>query len=198
MPRARASRTGKASKRTAGRNLNKSNRPPRTSGAGAKQSIRKLDQMSQKLDTAVDRLRDHLEAVGGCLYELLAAEADRERRRRITMLGEAGVLHDLQTLAAALDSIPSAELPKPLIGVERYAALAVSQLARTFDVQPIHQLREVITVTEDQLTAYDWSADSRDNRMYPLEAIVLRCGWKCGESVLLKPKLIRSTPMSEA
>jgi hypothetical protein len=131
--------------------------------------------------------------VGACLYELLAAEAGRECRRRFTTLAETGTLHCLQTLAAALASIPSDNLPPALDGVERYAAHAVSELARVFDVRPIHQPGEEITVTEDQQAAFAWSADSPDDRCFPLRARILKSGWSCGSGVLVKPQITRIT-----
>jgi hypothetical protein len=149
--------------------------------------------VSREFDATVEKLRDNLEAVGGCLYELLAAEAGRECRRRFATLAEAGVLHDLQALAAALESSPADTLPPSRNGVERYAALAVSQLARVFDVLPTHQPGESITVAEDQQTAFDWSADTRSDRTFPLQATVLRSGWKRGSEVLVKPKITRAS-----
>ena len=171
----------------------KKNGPAKHENASAKKSARKLDWVARKFGAAVDNLRGNLEVVGECLYELLAAEAGRECRRRFTMLAEAGVLHDLQTLAAALESIPPEALPPSLDGVERYAALAVSQLTRAFDVQPTHQPGEEITVAEDQQSAFDWSADTRGDRTFPLQVTVLRSGWKCGSEVLVKPKLTRAS-----
>ncbi len=163
------------------------------SSAGMKQPARKLDRVSRKFDLAVEKLRGNLEAVGECLYELLAAEASRECRRRFTTLAKTGVMHNLQILAAALESVPPESLPPSLIGVERYAALAAGDLARAFDVQPTHQPGEVITVAEDQQAAFDWSADTGNDRTFPLEATVLRSGWKRGSEVLVKPRLIRAS-----
>lgn len=165
--------------------------PPKPPVPGAKQAAQKLDRVSRKYDIAVEKLRGNLEVVSECLHDLLATEAKRERRRRFATLAEAGVLHDLQTLAAALDAIPPDELPPLLSGVERYAQLAVSQLSRTFAVEPIHQPGDEVTVRESQQRAFDWSADAPGERAFPLRASVLRCGWKCGPDVLVKPKIIR-------
>ena len=192
MARARAGRNSKVLQRSKASGVGKKNRPAKQVNADTKQSARKLDRVSRMFDAAVEKLRGNLEVVGDCLYELLAAEAGRESRRRFTTLAEAGVLHDLQTLAAALESIPPEALPPSLSGVERYAALAVSQLTRTFDVQPTHQLGEEITVAEDQQAAFDWSADTRGDRTFPLQATVLRSGWKRGSEVWVKPKLTRA------
>ena len=160
---------------------------------GSKQAARKLDQLSRKYDAAVEKLRGNLDVVSECLSELLATEAVRERRRRFVTLAEAGVLHDLQTLAAALEAIPPDELPPSLSGVERYAHLAVSQLTRTFGVQHIHLPGDELTVQEHQQQAFDWSADATEERAFPMAVTVLRCGWKCGPDVLVKPKLTRSS-----
>lgn len=84
----------------------KKKRPAKTGGPSAKQAARKLDQVSRQFDAAVDGLRGKLDAVGECLYDLLAAEAERECRRRFARLAETGVLHDLQALAAALEAMP--------------------------------------------------------------------------------------------
>lgn len=168
------------------------NRPAKSVNAAARQSARKLGRVSKKFDAAVDNLRDNLESVSECLYELLAAEAGRACLRLFTRLAKDGVLHNLQTLAAKLESIPPEALPPPLDGVERYAALAMSQLTRAFDVQPTHQPGEEITVADDQQAAFDWSADTRDDRAFPLQVTVLRSGWKCGSEVLVKPKLTRA------
>lgn len=164
---------------------------PKAAIPGGKQAALKLDRLIKKYDVAVDSLRGIVEEVGEFRYELLAAEAKRERRRRFASLAEAGVLHDLQTLAVALEKLPSDELPPSLSGVRRYAHLAVSQLARTFEVQAIHQPGDVVPVQENQLTEYDWSADLPGQRTFPLTAKIIRCGWKCGSEVLVKPKLIR-------
>lgn len=189
MARARAERNGKTSKRAKARGRGKKNVPAKHVNAHAKQSARTLDRVSRKFDAAVESLRGNLNVVGECLYELLAAEAGRERHRRFTELANTGVLHDLQTLAAALENIPPEVLPPSLNGVERYAALAVSQIARVFDAQPTHQPGEVIIVTEDQQAGFDWSTDSLSDRTFPLQMTVLRSGWKCGSDVLIKPKL---------
>ncbi len=171
-----------------------SNKPialPKPAIPGGKQEALKLDRLIKKYDVAVDTLRGIVEEVGEFRYELLAAEAKRERRRRFATLAEGGALHDLQTLAAAMEKLPSDTLPPSLSGVRRYAHIAVSQLARTFEVQAIHQPGDVVTVQESQLTEYDWSADLPGPRTFPLSAKVVRCGWKCGSETLVKPRLTR-------
>ncbi len=193
MSRARVARSKKVPLKLKGKRAAK--KPvtlPKPVVPGSKQAARKLDQLSRKYDAAVEKLRGNLDILGECLSELLATEAVRERRRRFTTLAEAGVLHDLQTLAAALEAIPPNELPPSLSGVERYAHLAVSQLIRTFGVQPIHQSGDEFTVQEHQQPAFDWSADAAEERVFPMAVIVLRCGWKCGPDVLVKPKLTRT------
>jgi hypothetical protein len=169
---------------------------PRPIVTTGRQAARKLERVSRKFDASVEMLRDNLIVVGDCLYELLAAEAGQECRRRFSLLAEAGVLHDLQALAAAFERISTEALPPALNGVERYAAIAIGQLQRVFEVQPIHQPGEEITVSEaQQEDAFDWSADTRRERAFPLQARVLRSGWKRGSEVLVKPKLSR--PNSE-
>jgi hypothetical protein len=195
MSRVQASRNSKVPQRSKASGAGNKNGPAKHLNFDAKQSARQLDRVSRKFDAAVEKLRGNLEIVGECLYELLAAEAGRECRRRFITLAEAGVLHDMQTLAAALESIPPEALPPSLNGVERYAALAVSQLTRAFDVQPTHQPGEEITVGEDQQAAFDWSAYTRGDRTFPLQVTVLRSGWKCGSEVLVKPKLTRASSL---
>jgi hypothetical protein len=171
-------------------NRKKKKGPVKAVNNAVKKSARELDRVSRKFDAAVENLRGNMEDVGECLYELLAAEAKRESLRRFRTLAEKGVLHDLQTLAAALDRVPPEEIPEALKGVERYAALAVTQLARDFGVEPIHHPGEVITVGENQQAGFDWSADTLCDRTFPLMVTVLRSGWKHGSDVLVKPKLI--------
>lgn len=193
MARARVARSKKVPLKLKGKRVatKKHIVPLKPPVPGSKQAARKLDRVSRKYDVAVEKLRGNLEVVSECLYDLLATEAKRERRRRFATLAEAGVLHDLQTLAAALDAIPPDNLPPALSGVERYAHLAVLQLTRTFAVEPIHQPGDEVTVRESQQRAFDWSADAPGERTFPLQASVLRCGWKCGSDVLVKPKIIR-------
>ena len=193
MTRAQTGRNRKVPQRTKARGIEKKSAPAKVVNTAAKQSARKLDRVTRKFDAAVENLRGNLEVVSECLYELLAAEAGRECRRRFTRLAEAGTLHDLQILAAALESIPPEALPPSLVGVDRYAALAVSQLARVFDAQPTHQPGEEITVIEDQQAAFDWSADTLADRTFPLRVKILRSGWKCGSELLVKPKITRVT-----
>ena len=158
---------------------------------GTKQAARKLDQLSRNFDMAVEKLRSNVDAVGESLPQLLATEANRESRRRFIKLAETGVLHDLHTLAVALEQLGPDELPRTLTGVCKYARLAVNQLSRGFDVQPIHQPGDSLEITENQRVAFDWSSDHSGELTFPVGATILRSGWKAGSEVLVKPMAVR-------
>jgi hypothetical protein len=192
MARARGGRKKKGSKRLKTGHVRKKGAKAKRAFTAANPSAGQLEKVSREFDAAVDNLRTNLGVVGECLYELLAAEAARESRRQFASLAEAGVLHCLQTLAAAMDSVPQEALPPSLEGVERYATRAVSEIARTFNVQAIHQPGEVITVAEEAQMAFDWAADTISDRTFPFRATVLRSGWRCDSEVLVRPKLTRA------
>jgi hypothetical protein len=164
---------------------------PKPTTAGGKQATRKLDRVSRRLDGAVEDLRGKVEAVSECLYELLATAARRDCRKRFIALAEAGVLHDLHTLAVGLERLGPVELPPSLTGLSKYARLAVNQLCRTFEVQPVHQPGDSLTVAEHQRAAFDWSADVPGEYAFPVRVAVLRSGWKAAADVLVKPRVVR-------
>jgi hypothetical protein len=151
---------------------------------------RSLDQVVQAFDHALDSLQNSLERLREVLPHVVALDIRRDRSRRIRTLAEDGILDSLQRLASILDaSVACGELPGSLAPHHRSARMAVYHICRTFEVLPVYQPGESLTITQEQAKDFDWSADTSRDVTFPAYAEILRSGWKAGDTVLAVPRV---------
>jgi hypothetical protein len=155
---------------------------------------RKLDQVVQVFDGAVDVLQDSLEQLRENLPELVALGVRRDRLRRIKVLADDGILDSLQRLAAALEDLGPSGLPEALVPHHRSARMALDHVCRRFEVQAVYQPGESLAVMQEQVKDFDWSADRFGEVNFPAEVEILQSGWKAGDVVFVLPRVRRRLP----
>jgi len=166
---------------------------PAAKAAHRSGAARQLDQVAQEFDGAVEGLQNSLEKLRESLPELVALGVRRDRLRRMKTLAEDGILDSLQRLATALETIGEA-LPDSLVSLRRSARMAVDHLCRAFDVQAVYKPGESLTVMQEQVKDFDWSADHSGELNFPAQVEVLRSGWKGGDAIFVLPKVRVSQP----
>jgi hypothetical protein len=163
-------------------------------GAGAaKKSDMKaahhLDEVVKKFEGAVDGLQSNLEQLRETLPELVSLGVRRDRLRRIKALADDGILDSLQRLATALEDLGPSGLPEALVPHHCSARMAFDHVCRAFEVQAVYQPGASLTVTEEQLKDFDWSADHSAELNFTAHVEILRSGWKAGEKVFVLPRV---------
>jgi hypothetical protein len=152
------------------------------------EATRHFDKVVREFDGAAEGLQISLEKLRGTLTELIDIGVRRDRLLRVKALASDGILDGLQRLATALESLGPNALPESL---HRSARMAVDHICRTFEVQPMYQIGESLTVMNDQNTDFDWSADRCGKFTFPADVEILRSGWKAGDAVLVLPRAVR-------
>jgi hypothetical protein len=191
---------GKTQKAKKGARRTEGQRSRKSAGAAQKsaaEAARRLDRAVQEFDRAVDGLQSSLEQLRGTLPELVAIEVRRDRLRLVRALADDGIFDSLQRLARALEDSDPGELPESLVPVQRSARMAVDRICRSFEAQAVYQPGESLTVTQEQVKDFDWSADCSGELTFPAQVEILRSGWRAGDTVLVLPKAVRrdrSTP----
>jgi hypothetical protein len=174
-------------------------RPTAASKKSPSEEAQHLDQVVQEFDGAVERLQFSLEQLGGTLPALIALGVARDRRRRIKNLADAGILHSLQCLATALEKCGEArQLPDSLVPLQNSARMVCDHFCRAFEVQAVYVPGELLTVPEEHLKNFDWSADYSRERHFPAEVEILQSGWRAGDAVLVLPRVRVCQPVSES
>jgi hypothetical protein len=67
--------------------------------------------------------------------------------------------------------------------------MAVDHISRAFDIQAVRQPGESLTVSQEQINDFDWSANGAGNINFPTQVEILRSGWKAGDSVFVLPRV---------
>jgi hypothetical protein len=154
------------------------------------ESARLFDQVVKEFDGAAEGLQNRLETLRGTLDELVAVGVRRDRLRLMKALADDGILDSLQRLAKALEECGVAgALPESLVPLHRSARMAVDHFCRTFEIHPVHQPGESLTVTNEHAKNFDWSADRSSQLDFPAQVEILRSGWKSGDAVFVLPRV---------
>jgi hypothetical protein len=102
-----------------------------------------------------------------------------------------GILDILQRFATVLEDCGPGTLPESLVPLQRSARMAVNAICHAFEVQPLYQPGESLTVTQKQVQDFDWSADHFGELSIPAQVEIVRSGWKAGDAVFVLPKVVR-------
>jgi hypothetical protein len=152
--------------------------------------VRQLDAAAQAFEGAAERLQDSLENLRATLPSVVTLGIQRDRSLLVKALIDEGILDSLQRLGTALESCGSAaQLAPPLVPLQRIGQIVLAHLCRAFEVEPVHQPGDLLTLTEERFTDFDWSADPSEDNAFPVTVEILQSGWKTQDRVFVLPKV---------